>query len=119
MSSVNASVIINKRWFLNCCRSTYWVNENKSTESVRQGKYTPVMTYINDNKTRKIQTMNNTNSDQWKYNTRFRTVHYLGVKMCKWPDISVGRAAVLYSEGFGFMSRKAAHFSHTVTHKYI
>ena len=56
-------------------------NDNESTGLVRQillylhGKYAPVMTYINNNKTRKIQTINNTNSDQLKYNTQLHIRH--------------------------------------------
>jgi hypothetical protein len=45
----------------------------------------------------------------------FRTFHYLGEMMSKRPDSPVGRAAVRYSEGPGFVSRSPAHFSHPVT----
>jgi hypothetical protein len=42
--------------------------------------------------------------------SRFRTVHHLGEKMCRWPDSSVRRAAVQYSEGPGFKSRSGSTF---------
>jgi hypothetical protein len=41
---------------------------------------------------------------------RFKTVHYLGEKMCKRPDSSVGIAAERYLEGAGFESRPGCTF---------
>jgi hypothetical protein len=44
------------------------------------------------------------------------TVHYLGKKLCKRPNSSVGRATVRYSEGQRSSPGQAAYFSHPVTY---
>jgi hypothetical protein len=51
-----------------------------------RGKYAPVMTYmyINNNKTWKIQTINNTNSDQLKYNTQIHIRHLRQTFTCRY-----------------------------------
>jgi hypothetical protein len=47
--------------------------------------------------------------------SRFRTLHYLGEKMCKRSDSSVGRVGYGIPRDPGSRPSQTAHFSHPVT----